>query len=188
MNASQRIQIETQTEAKYKNFCFWMSGSGIILQVSWNFLQDSKGGGKKKKKSEKLQKVYPSDLYIEGKSWSTGGRRALPAPPAAAAQAICYLSSSYSRESRKVSALREAPRRRGCVVDNLCSVKQTTVGFEKEKAEDSHNTTGEGGSAEWGGRRRTRRSQGTATARPRGEVGQGAASYGPKTQFQLVQF
>lgn len=127
MNASQRIQIETQTEAKYKNFCFWMSGSGIILQVSWNFLQDSKGGGKKKKKSEKLQKVYPSDLYIEGKSWSTGGRRALPAPPAAAAQAICYLSSSYSRESRKVSALREAPRRRGCVVDNLCSVKQTTV-------------------------------------------------------------
>lgn len=58
-----------------------MSGSGIILQVSWNFLQDSKGGGKKKKKKEwKTSKSVSKWSLHWGEKLKHGRKASSPCP------------------------------------------------------------------------------------------------------------
>lgn len=109
MQVKERLQ-SNRSEAK--EFVVWMRRSGIILVV-FDFFKTVK----KKKKSENLEN-FAQAIFTSRKKKITGAHSsvwALPAPLAATAQAIRYLSSSHSRELRNVSEHCKAPRQ-----DRMC--------------------------------------------------------------------
>lgn len=183
MQVKERLQ-SNRSEAK--EFVVWMRRSGIILVV-FDFFKTVK---KKKKRVKTLKILLKLSLR-----WGRKRSQALTVQ--------CELSRHLWQPQLKPFATWVLPTagnwemslntaklhvRTGCAVDNLCSIKPTTVGFKKDR--QSILTTELGKVKVWkvrghGGTHISIRA--TATAMSCAEWEQGAASYGPKTQLRRFQ-